>query len=89
MKLYVGNLNEGTAENELRNLFSTVGELINVNIVKDKHSGNSKGFGFVEYESSQLGKTAISKFNGHILDGMKITVNEARAKKGSDRPRKW
>lgn len=89
MKLYVGNLNEGTVENDLRNLFSTVGELINVNIVKDRQSGNSKGFGFVEFESHKLGQTAISKFNGHLLDGVKITVNEAREKNRSDRPRKW
>lgn len=89
MKLYVGNLNEKTGENDLRNLFSAVGDLVNVSIIKDKHSGNSKGFGFIEFESQKLGQTAISKFNGHLLNGAQITVNEARGNRRTERSRRW
>ncbi|MCB0357592.1 MAG: RNA-binding protein [Bdellovibrionales bacterium] len=89
MKVYVGNLSQSIVENDLQNLFSTLGELVSVSIVKDRYSGSSRGFGFVEFESQKAGNSAISKYNGHLLNGAKIVVNAAKEKKLSDRPRRW
>jgi RNA recognition motif-containing protein len=79
--LYVGNLSSKVTEADLKANFSEAGNIVSVRIIKDKFSGISKGFGFVEMESEEGAKEAINKFNGGQLDGQSIVVNEARPKK--------
>ena len=89
MKLYIGNLNNQTEEKGLRDLFATAGDLVSVKIIVDRDSGRSRGFGFVEYETNQMGNSAISKFNGYELDGFQLKVNEAREKREQGRRNSW
>ena len=86
--LYVGNLTENITEQILRDNFSEIGPVASVNVIKDRYTGRSKGFGFVEMETEEGAKAAIEKFNGGNLDGLNIVVSEAREKKDRDtRPR--
>jgi cold-inducible RNA-binding protein len=77
MRLYVGNLSYQTTENDLRSLFEQAGPVESVNIITDRDTGRSKGFGFVEM-SNEDGNKAIEQFNGTELNGRAINVNEAR-----------
>ncbi len=86
--LYVGNLSQKVTEDDLRNNFSEAGAVASVSIIKDKFSGVSRGFGFVEMETEEGAQEAIKKFNGGDLDGKTITVNEARPKTESSGPRR-
>lgn len=79
--LYVGNLSYKVTDEDLRSNFSEAGEVASVTIIKDKFSGQSRGFGFVEMKTEEGAAEAIKKFNGGTLDGKSITVNEARPKK--------
>ena len=79
-KLYVGNLASEVTETDLNHNFSMVGKVASVAIIKDRYSGQSKGFGFVEMETEDGARDAIAKFNGGELSGKTITVSEARAK---------
>lgn len=78
MKLYVGNLAFKTTGEDLQNLFSEAGTVNSANVVTDRDSGFSRGFGFVEMDSKTAGESAISMFNGKDLDGRNLNVNEAR-----------
>jgi len=78
MKLFVGNLSFNTTTEELEELFSQVGTVASVNVITDKFTGKSRGFGFVEMESTQEAQMAIERFNGHELQGRALTVNEAK-----------
>jgi RNA recognition motif-containing protein len=78
MKLYIGNLSRGTTEGSLRTAFESHGQVSSVNIIKDKFSGDSKGFGFVEMPEKAEAELAISHLNGTELDGRAINVSEAR-----------
>jgi cold-inducible RNA-binding protein len=78
--LYVGNLSQNVTEEDLRNNFSEAGTVASVSIIKDKFSGVSRGFGFVEMQTEEGAQEAIKRFNGGELDGKTITVNEARPK---------
>lgn len=77
-KLYVGNLSFKTTNEDLQQLFSQAGTVESANIVTDRDSGFSRGFGFVEMSSKEEGQAAIQQFNGADLDGRSLTVNEAR-----------
>lgn len=77
-KLYVGGLSYSTTEDALRDAFSQIGAVESATIIKDKMSGRSKGFGFVEMSSDEEAEKAIEMWNGKELDGRKLTVNEAR-----------
>jgi len=77
-KLYVGNMSYDTTEDTLRALFAGVGEVESVNIITDRRSGQSKGFGFVEMATEEDAQAAISQLNGTTLDDRQITVAEAR-----------
>ena len=77
-KLYVGNLNYATTEDELQALFAEVGPVVSATIITDRNSGRSKGFGFVEMETEQAAEEAIARFNGTEFKQRNITVNEAR-----------
>ena len=81
--LYVGNLSQKVTEDDLRNNFSEAGAVASVSVIKDKFSGVSRGFGFVEMETEEGAQEAIKKFNGGELDGKTITVAEARPKAAS------
>lgn len=78
MKLYVGGLAYSVTEDELRTLFEEQGKVTSVAIIKDRDSGQSKGFGFVEMEEVKDGQNAIKTLNGKELGGRAIMVNEAR-----------
>ena len=79
--LYVGNLSFKVTDDDLKTNFSEAGEVASAAIIKDKFTGQSKGFGFVEMKTDEGAAEAIKKFNGGMLDGKAITVNEARPKK--------
>ena len=78
MKLYVGNLSFQTSSNDLQELFSQAGTVESANVVEDRDTGRSRGFGFVEMSSKEEGQAAIQQFNGKDLNGRNLTVNEAR-----------
>ena len=79
-RLFVGNTAWGTTDATLKKHFEQVGAVESANVIVDKMSGRSKGFGFVEMSSDEEGSAAISKLNGSELDGRKIVVSEARPK---------
>jgi RNA recognition motif-containing protein len=78
MNIYVGNLSSDTAEEDLRQAFESFGQVSTVNIIKDKFSGEPRGFGFVEMNSKEEATAAISGLNGKELNGKTLNVNEAR-----------
>lgn len=78
MNIYVGNLSYGVRENDLKELFEEYGETSSVRIIKDKMTGKSKGFGFVEMENESEAREAISNLNETDVQGRKLVVNEAR-----------
>jgi len=78
MKIYVGNLPYKATEEELRAIFEAHGQVVSATIVKDKFSGQSKGFGFIEMGSREEAEEAISKLNGADFGGRRLNVNEAR-----------
>jgi RNA recognition motif-containing protein len=77
-KLYVGNLNYATTDDDLRTLFTEVGPVVSAAIVTDRMTGRSKGFGFVEMETEDAATQAIERFNNQQLNQRNITVSEAR-----------
>jgi RNA recognition motif-containing protein len=77
-RLYVGNMSYDTTEDTLRALFAGVGSVESVNIITDRGSGRTKGFGFVEMATEEEAQAAISQLNGTTLDDREITVAEAR-----------
>jgi len=79
--LYVGNLSVEVTEEDLKANFSAAGNVLSVKIIKDKYTGLSRGFGFVEMETEEGAQEAIQKFNGGELLGNIIRVNEARPTK--------
>lgn len=77
-KLYVGNLDYATTEDQLTELFSQAGKVVSATVIKDRYSGRSKGFGFVEMEDDAGSKKAQEMFNGKDFQGRNMVVNEAR-----------
>ena len=77
-KLYVGNLSYSTTEDDLRTLFMQAGTVTSVALIKDRDSGQSKGFAFVEMGNQTEAQGAISKFNGYSMNDRQLTVNMAR-----------
>ena len=78
MNIYVGNLAYEVTEEELREEFTAFGEVTSINIIKDKYSGQSKGFGFVEMPTLSQGQAAITGLNGKLLHNRQIAVSGAR-----------
>ena len=77
-KLFVGNLSFHTTNEDLERLLSQAGTVASANIIMDKVTGRSRGFGCIEMSSHQEGQTAIERFNGQELQGRALTVNEAK-----------
>jgi len=85
-KLYVGNLERTVTEEELEALFGEHGEVLSVAIITDRASGESRGFGFVEFVNQEDAEEAKSKLDGHELNGRTLKVDDAREQK-ERRPR--
>jgi RNA recognition motif-containing protein len=79
-KLYVGNLAYGVTDSDLQQLFATHGTVQSAQVIMDRDTGRSKGFGFVEMGSDQEAQAAIAALNGKEVGGRALTVNEARPK---------
>ena len=84
MKIYVGNLSYEVTEEDLRQALEQFGQVESATIIKDKYSGKSKGFGFVEMPSKEEGQAAIEGLNGKELKGRPLNVNEARPRTESN-----
>jgi RNA recognition motif-containing protein len=85
MNIYVGNISRTATEQDLKEAFEAFGAVQTASIIKDKFSGESRGFGFVEMPNKEEADKAISGLNGKDLKGRSLTVNEARPR--TDRPR--
>ena len=85
MNIYVGNLSFSVSETDLREAFAAYGQVATASIIKDKFSGESRGFGFVEMPTKEEAEKAIAALNGKDLKGRTMTVNEAKPR--TDRPR--
>lgn len=85
-KLFIGSLAWGTTDASLKEFFSGAGTVVSANVIMDRDTNRSKGFGFVEMSSDEEAKKAIDELNGKELDGRAIVVSEARPRE--DRPRR-
>jgi RNA recognition motif-containing protein len=81
MNIYVGNLSREFTEEELREAFKAFGQVTSVSIIKDKYSGQPRGFGFVDMPAKAEAQAAITGLNGKELKGRRLTVNEARPRR--------
>lgn len=82
-KLYVGNLNYRTQEEDLRSLFAQYGDVSSVSIISDRDTGRSRGFGFVEMADESGAKSAEEALNGTDFEGRALKVNEARPRENN------
>ncbi len=80
MNIYVGNLSHETTDDDLRQAFEAFGQVESATVIKDRFSGESRGFGFVEMPSKTEAETAIQEMNGKDVKGRAVSVNEARPK---------
>ncbi len=78
MRIYVGNLKYAVTDDQLREMFSEFGDVASADVIRDKVSGQSKGFGFVDMPKDVEAGEAIRALNDSVQDGRKLTVNEAR-----------
>jgi RNA recognition motif-containing protein len=85
VNIYVGNLPYTTTSSDLEQLFGTHGTVTSAQVIMDRATGRSRGFGFVEMENDDEARTAIEKLEGHDLGGRRLTCNEARPR--TERPR--
>ena len=79
-KLYVGNLSYGVTDSQLQEMFAPYGSVQSAQVIMDRDTGRSKGFGFVEMGSDQEAQAAITGMNGQMSEGRALTVNEAKPK---------
>ncbi|MAP12462.1 MAG: RNA-binding protein [Gammaproteobacteria bacterium] len=91
MNLYVGNLPYDISEDDLRAAFAAYGEVASANIITDRETGRSKGFGFVEMPDNSSADAAIKGLNGSALNGRAIKVNESKPRndRGGGRAKRW
>jgi len=89
MNIYIGNLAREVTEDELRALFEPFGEVTRVVIIKDRYSGESRGFGFVEMPSRTAAEKAMKELDGKEFRGRNLRVNEARPRTERRKPRGW
>jgi RNA recognition motif-containing protein len=81
MKLYVGNLSKQVNDSQLNELGAPFGKMLSANVAVEKGSGDSKGFGFIEYSTAEEGNAAIKGLDGKDVHGQALKVNEARPRK--------
>ncbi|MFH1614115.1 MAG: RNA-binding protein [Planctomycetota bacterium] len=86
MNIYVGNLSYSAKDEELQTLFAQFGEVTNASVVRDRATGRSRGFGFVEIANDEDAEKAIEQLNGQEFQGRSLTVNQARPR--TERPRR-
>lgn len=84
MNIYVGRLNPSATEETLREMFEPYGQVTSIKLIKDKFTGNPRGFGFVEMPSADEAQQAIAELNGKEVGGSRIIVNEARPQEGRE-----
>ena len=84
-KLYVGNLSYSTTSEQLNEMFHAFGTVRSAQVIEDRMTGRSKGFGFVEMDTDAEAQAAISGLNGQVKGGRALTVNEARPREEGDR----
>ncbi len=87
MRIYVGNLPYGLTDGELEDTFTPHGTVESAQVIADRDTGRSKGFGFVEMPSKEEAEAAIAALNGQDMQGRALTVNEARPR--AERPSRW
>ncbi len=87
MNIYVGNLSYDATDETIKQAFESFGEVISARVIKDKYTGQSRGFGFVEMPAQSQAQTAIKSLNGKDLLGKQMSVNEARARADQGRTR--
>ncbi len=85
INIYIGNLSQDITEDDLREAFGSFGRIENVKLIKDRESGEPKGFGFVEMPTLSEGRSAISSLNGTELKGQTLKVSEARSQSHNNR----
>lgn len=85
MKIFVGNLAQRVTQDALQQLFETYGQVTSTEIIKDKFSGDSKGFGFIEMPTKSEAQAAMTGLSGHEMEGKTLTVNEARPRNNDRR----
>jgi RNA recognition motif-containing protein len=88
-KVYVGNVNYTTSEDDLRELFADYGDVVNLRMVTDRDTGRYRGFSFVEFGSEEAAQSAIESLNGTELDGRKLVVNEAIERQDRQQKRRF
>lgn len=84
-RLFVGSLSWNTTDDQLKDFFATAGNVVSANVIFDRETNRSKGFGFVDMSTDEEAKAAVEQLNGKELDGRAIVVNEARPRE--ERPR--
>lgn len=89
MKIFVGNLSYRMSDEELEATFSPYGEVVSAQVVMDRETNRSRGFGFVEMADDTEAESAIQALNGKEVGGRALTVNEARPKTNSGPSRRW
>jgi cold-inducible RNA-binding protein len=88
-KLYCGNLSFSITEDTLLDLFGAIGEVVSVNIITDRMTGRSRGFGFVEMAEEDAAQQAINQLNGRVVDGRSLKVAEARPQRPREQRDSW
>lgn len=83
MKLYVGNISFQTSSEDLHQLFAQAGAVQSANVIEDRETGRSRGFGFVEMSTKEEGEAAIAQFNGKDVNGRALNVNEAKPRENN------
>ncbi len=84
-KIYVGNLSFDTNDDQLSKMFLPFGQVTSSNVITDKYTGRSRGFGFVEMDNTEEANKAIAELNGKSVDGRALTISEAKPRE--DKPR--
>ena len=89
MNIYVGNLSFEATESDVETAFAEFGEVKSVNVIKDRDTGRSRGFGFVEMRNREAGLEAIEALDQQSIRGRDVTVNEAKPREDRSRSRTW
>ena len=89
MNIYVGNLSFEATESDIENAFAEFGDVKSVNVIKDRDTGRSRGFGFVEMRNREAGLDAIEALDQRSIRGRDVTVNEAKPREDRSASRSW